>query len=132
MKAFGRATAWLSIAGAGRLAIQSGTLVLVPRALGPRAFGALAAALALVSVLSPLGACGAGNLLVMHVARARESFARCWGGALLTIPVAGLPLAALAVAAGALILPVPVALVALVAVAELIFARLAELGGQAF
>jgi O-antigen/teichoic acid export membrane protein len=132
VKGFGRGTAWLTIAQAGRLTIQSGTFVLVARALGARGFGAFAAALALVSVLSPFGACGAGNLLVMHVARARGSFARSWGAALATVPVAGLPLAALAVGAGALILPVPVALVVLVAIAELVFARLAELCTQAF
>src|SRR6266581_7578541 len=99
MKGLARGTAWLTLAQAGRLAIQSGTFVLVARALGARGFGAFAAALALVSILSPFGACGAGNLLVMHVARARDSFARHWGAALLTVPVAGAPLMLLAIGA---------------------------------
>jgi O-antigen/teichoic acid export membrane protein len=132
VRGLGRGTAWLGGAQALRLAFQSATFVLVARALGASGFGAFAAALALTSVLAPFGACGAGNLLVMHVARERDSFSRHFGAALLTIPVAGLPLAALAVGAGALILPVPVALVVLVALAELIFARLAELSAQAF
>ena len=132
MRGLVRGTAWLGGAQAARLALQSATFVLVARALGASGFGAFAAALAIASVLSPFGACGAGNLLVMHVARERDSFPRHFGAALLTIPVAGLPLVALATGAGALILPVPVVLVALVAVAELVFARLAELSAQAF
>jgi O-antigen/teichoic acid export membrane protein len=127
-----RGTAWLGAAQAGRLALQTATFVLVARALGAHGFGAFAAALALVSILSPFAALGAGNLLVMHVARRPESFREHWGAVLAMVPLAGVPLVALSLAVGSLLLPVPAVLVLVVAVAELVFSRLAELAGQAF
>ena len=132
MAGLGRGTAWMTASQAGRLLLQSATFVLVARALGASGFGAFAAALALVSILSPFGALGAGNLLVLHLAREPESFRRHWGAVLVTVPLAGIPLAAIALAAGGLILPVPFLLLLLVALAELFFARLAELSAQAF
>jgi O-antigen/teichoic acid export membrane protein len=132
MRGIARGTAWLTASQAGRLLLQSATFVLVARALGAHGFGAFAASLALVSVLSPFAALGAGNLLVMHLARRPESFAGHWGAVLLTVPLTGIPLMLVSLGAGSLILPVPVSLVLLVALAELIFARLAELSGQGF
>ncbi len=132
MKGLRGGTAWLTGAQAGRLALQSATFVLIARALGAHGFGAFVAALALVSVLSPFAALGAGNLLVMHVARDSRSFAQHWGAVLLTVPLAGVPLAALSLGLGGLLLPVSLTLVALVAAAELFCARIAELAGQAF
>ncbi len=132
MRGVARGAAWLASAQAGRLALQSATFVIVARALGAHGFGAFAASLALVSVLSPFAALGSGNLLVMHVARRPESFARHWGAVLTTVPLAGVPLLLLSLGIGELLLPVPLLLVALVGVAELFFARLAELAGQAF
>ncbi len=132
MRDLRRGTAWLGGAQAGRLMLQSATFVLIARALGAHGFGAFAASLALVSVLSPFAALGAGNLLVMHVARRPESFRAQWGAVLLMVPVAGLPLLAACVGLGAVVLPVPVELVLLVGVAELFCSRLAELAGQAF
>src|SRR4051794_38427545 len=123
MRGFGRGTAWLGGAQAGRLALPSGTFILIARALGAPGFGALAAALALVSVLSPFAALGAGNLLIMHVARDSSSFARYWGAVLVTVPVAGFPLVLLSLGLGALLLPVPLSLILLVAVAELFGSR---------
>jgi O-antigen/teichoic acid export membrane protein len=132
VRGLGKGTAWLTASQAGRLLLQSATFVLVARALGATGFGAFAASLALVSVASPFGALGAGNLLVMHLARRPESFARQWGAVLLTVPIAGVPLMLIVLGAGEALLPVPLMLVLLVAVAELFFARLAELSGQAF
>jgi O-antigen/teichoic acid export membrane protein len=68
----------------------------------------------------------------MHVARRPESFARHWGAVLLTVPLAGVPLTLLSLGAGSLLLPVPLSLILFVALAELFFARLAELSAQAF
>src|SRR5438105_3372087 len=127
-----RGTAWTTGAQAGRLLLQSATFILVARALGAHGFGAFAASLALVSIASPFAALGAGNLLVMHVAREPQSFARQWGAVLLIVPIAGVPLTALALGAGGLLLPVPLVLVLVVALAELFFVRIAELCGQAF
>src|SRR5438132_12446375 len=117
----------------GRFGIQGATFVLLGRALGVTGFGAFVAALALVSVLAPFAALGAGNLLIMHLARRPESFAQYWGSVLLTVPLAGVPLTLLAAGGGALLLPrVPVSLILALALAEFFFARLAELASQAF
>jgi O-antigen/teichoic acid export membrane protein len=132
VKGLAKGTAWMTASQAGRLLLQGATFVLVARALGARGFGAFAAALALVSVLSPFAALGSGNLLVMHLARRPDSFAGRWGAALMTVPIAGVPLTLLALGGGKLLLPVPLALVLAIAVAELVFARLAELASQAF
>jgi O-antigen/teichoic acid export membrane protein len=123
----------MTLSLSGRLAIQAATFVLVARALGAGGFGAFAAALALVSVVAPFAALGAGNLLVMHVARGPQSFERYWGSVLVTVPLAGVPLTVLAVGSGALLLPlVPVTLILTLAMAEFFFARIAELCSQAF
>ena len=131
-RGLGRGAAWMALSYFGRFGIQGATFVLVARALGATGFGAFVAALALVSVLAPFAALGAGNLLVMHLARQPESFARRWGSVLLTVPLAGVPLTLLAAGGGALLLPrVPMTLILALALAELFFARIAELCSQA-
>ena len=131
--ALARNTGWMTLAQIVRLAAQAVYFVLIARSLGASGFGVFAAALALVSILSPFAALGTGNLLVMHVARQPHSFSRAWGNALVAIPAAGVPLTLIAVAAGWLLIPtVPVRIVLTLAVAEFFFARLAETSGQAF
>lgn len=118
---------------AGRLATQAVYFVIVARALGPHQFGEFAGVLAVVSVASPFAAAGAGNLLVMHVAREPRTFSRLWGTALAAIPVAGVPLLAIVVGSSALLFPnLSLRLVLSIGIAEFFFARLAETAAQAF
>jgi O-antigen/teichoic acid export membrane protein len=131
--ALARNTGWMTLAQLVRLAAQGVYFVLIARSLGAGGFGVFAAALALVSILSPFAALGTGNLLVMHVARQPHTFSRAWGNALVAIPAAGAPLTLIAVGAGWLLIPnVPTRIVLTLAVAEFFFARLAETSGQAF
>jgi O-antigen/teichoic acid export membrane protein len=133
MKGLVGGTAWMTASQAARLLAQAVTFVIVARALGAQGFGAFVAALALVCVAAPFAALGAGSLLVLHVARRPESFARRFGAALAAVPASALPLGLVVGVAGMLLLPrVPVTLVLTLAAAELVFIRLAELGAQAF
>jgi O-antigen/teichoic acid export membrane protein len=128
-----RNTGWMTLAQGGQLVIQAVYFVLIARALGASGFGAFAAALALVSILSPLAALGTGNLLVMHVARRPGSFGRYWGNALLAIPVAGVPLLLLSLVGAALLVPnLSPQIVAALGFAEFFMARLVDSSAQAF
>lgn len=133
MRTLARGTAWMTLSFGGRLTVQAVTFVLVARALGPRDFGAFAAALAVVSVAVPFAALGTGNLLVMHVARRPGEFGRRFGAALTAVPLSAVPLGAAALVVCAVLVPaVAVELVVALALAELVFARAAELAAQAF
>lgn len=124
---------WSLLAQVVRLVTQVGYFVLIARALGVVGFGALAAALAVVFILVPFAGWGAGNLMVMRVARDPGSLAVSWGTALLAVLLGSLPLTLLVGAVGAVLLPaVPVRLLLLLAVAEFCFGRLAEVSVQAF
>jgi O-antigen/teichoic acid export membrane protein len=128
-----RNTGWMTVAQGGKLLVQAAYFVLVARALGPRGFGAFAAALALVSILAPFAALGTGNLLVMHVARRPQEFGRRFGNALVAIPLAGLPLLALALLLRAVAIPgLSLRLVLALGIAELFLARLVDTAAQAF
>ena len=128
-----RNTGWMTLAQGGKLLVQAAYFVVVARALGARGFGAFAAALALVSILAPFAALGTGNLLVMHVARRPEEFARRFGNALVAIPVAGVLLLALVLALRAVAVPgLALRLVLALALAELFCSRLVDTSAQAF
>lgn len=128
-----RNTAWSLLSLVGRLVVQVGYFVLIARALGVAGFGTLAAALAVVFVLVPFAGWGAGNLLVMRVARDPARFPVCWGNALLTVLLTSPPLTLLVAAVGVWLLPaLPLRLLLLLAVAEFCFGRLADLSTQAF
>jgi len=128
-----RNTGWLTLAQGGKLLVQAAYFVVVARALGARGFGAFAAALALVSILAPFAALGTGNLLVMHVARRPEEFARRFGNALVAIPLAGVPLLGLVLLLRAAAVPgLSVRLVLALGIAELFLSRLVDTAGQAF
>ena len=127
-----RNAGWLLAAQVARGIAQAGYFVLVARALGAREFGALAAALALIAILVPFAGSGSGQVLVMHVARAPETFARFWGNALLTVAALAPVLGTVAVVIAASLLPVSWQAVALLAAADLAFGRVAEISSQSF
>lgn len=126
-------TGWSFVAQLGRLFLQLGYFVLIARSLGVDGYGTLAAALAVVFALSPFAGWGAGNLLVMHVARDRSAFPIYWGNVLLTAVTSGTVLTVLVVVIGQWFLPsLPTTLLLGLAVAEFYFGRLMECGVQAF
>jgi O-antigen/teichoic acid export membrane protein len=123
----------MMLAQGGRVITQAIYFVVIARTLGISEFGALAAAIALVSILVPYAAWGSGNLLVMGVSRDPSSFSRHFGNALLFIGGSCFVLVPLAVGAAALFIPqVPAEAVLFFAVADLCFARVADIGSMAF
>jgi O-antigen/teichoic acid export membrane protein len=129
-----RNTAWMLLSHLGRTLVQAVYFVLIARALGAAGYGAFVGATALVAIASPFASWGTGNLLVRAVARDPREFPRYWGMALWTTVIGGTGLAAILAALAGWVLPasVPVALVVVVAAADLICIRLLEASGQAF
>ena len=116
----------------GRLVAQAVFMVVIARTLGVHRFGALVAIVALVSIASPFVSWGAGHILVRDVARDPQTLAGRFGSALRTIVTSGLVVIPLIVAIAAIVLDVPLLAVALIALGDAGFARVSELIAQAF
>ncbi len=131
---FAHNTAWMTLGYGARVGFQALYFVVVARALGADGLGAFAGAVALVAIVAPFASLGAGNLLVKHVARSPDRFARYWGGALsVTLASAGaLAVGVLLIAHLALPRTISLSLILSVAVSDLVFARIIDISGQAF
>ncbi len=95
----GHETAQLSIGQGLKLIIQAAYFVLVARSLGPRAYGAFAAMVALASLLSPFTGMGSTQLFVKNVRSGKYPPALCWGNGLLSTFTTGLLFTGLALLA---------------------------------
>ena len=79
-----------SLGGLGlRTVVQVVYFVLLARVLGPKEYGALSSALAIVYIFVPYATWGAGDILVKNVSRNRKTFGEFWGSALLSILIFG-------------------------------------------
>jgi O-antigen/teichoic acid export membrane protein len=126
-------SAWTLAGQAVRIAGQAAYFVFVARALGAREFGMLAATLAIVAIAVPFAGWGGSSLMIMQTARDRASFAAAFGTSLLMICSSGPTLAVLTSAAAVLLVgPVTVQLAVQIAVADLVFGRIAETCSQAY
>lgn len=130
----GSHTLWTFGGQFARTAVQAAYFVLLARALGPRGFGIFAAAAALVGIASPFAGLGSAGLLIRDVARDPASFPRAWGLALRFVFGSGVFLLVAGTLAARWAAPaeLPLALMLSLGFAELIFARLADLGATAF
>jgi O-antigen/teichoic acid export membrane protein len=117
-----------------RIVLQAVYFVIIARALGAEQYGAFVGVTALVAILAPFASLGSGNLLIKNVSRNRVLFGEYWGNALFMIFTSGLVLIVLVLCIAPIFLPktIPVLLIFLVAVTDLIFARLLDTAGQAF
>ncbi|ABF41587.1 polysaccharide biosynthesis protein [Candidatus Koribacter versatilis Ellin345] len=108
--------------------------ILLARSLGSDGYGAFTAACAIIGIVSPFASLGTGNVLVQYVARNREEFPVRWGHCLLVTLISGVLLTAvvLVIVPLALTHGVPLPLIACIAIAELIFARLLDAAAMAF
>jgi O-antigen/teichoic acid export membrane protein len=131
---FAHNTAWMTLGYGARVGFQALYFVVLARALGADGLGAFAGAVALVAIVGPFVGLGAGNLLVKHVARSPERFARYWGGALsVTLAsAAALTIGILVIARVALPRTISLPLILSVAIADLVFTRVTDISGQAF
>jgi O-antigen/teichoic acid export membrane protein len=117
-----------------RLIIQALYFVEIARSLGVRNYGAFVSVVALVGIVYPFGSLGSGNLLVKNVSRNPSLFPPYWGRALLITFGFGVFLFAFVLALSRFALPreIPLALVAMVAISDIVGLNLITQAGQAF
>jgi O-antigen/teichoic acid export membrane protein len=128
-----RNSLWVLGGQAAKLVLQGFYFVLIGRALGSRQYGAFIGVASLIAVLAQFATWGSGMLMLRSVSRDRANFPRAWGNAL--VMTASLSVVVLFLVYGLahfffsaqLLLIVP-----FVAVADTLFAKLAELSSQAF
>jgi O-antigen/teichoic acid export membrane protein len=127
-------TLWVAFGQVLRVGIQAVYFIVIARALGAREYGVYVGVLAVVAVAAPFASLGSGNLMIKHVARDPDTFARHWGNALVTTLVSGTILLGLVSAVGPLWLPesIPLQLVLAVGAADLLFVRLVDVSAQAY
>jgi O-antigen/teichoic acid export membrane protein len=129
-----RNTLWMLVGQSARTVIQGIYFVLVASALHPAGYGAFVAALAMVMIAAPFAGLGAGIVLVKNVARDPTTLPVYWGNALTIVAASGIVLLAGVLSAAHVLLPssIPLALVLALGLAELVFARTAEVCSQVF
>jgi O-antigen/teichoic acid export membrane protein len=125
-------SSWVFSGQTVKIGAQGGFFVLLARSLGSREFGLLAAALAVVAIAVPFAGWGAGSLMVMRTARDASAFGVAFGSSLLMIALSGVALSVVTSAVStALIGRISLQLAAEVALADLVFARVADTCSQA-
>jgi O-antigen/teichoic acid export membrane protein len=129
-----RNTALLLAGQIGRIGIQGLYFVLLARALGAGPYGATAAVLALVSMLLPFSGLGSVLLLVRNIAQDPRSARVQWANCLALALISGTALTALLTAGAPWIAPVgtSLAVVAAVAISDLVLARMVEAAASVF
>jgi O-antigen/teichoic acid export membrane protein len=132
--ALAKSTLLVALGQVLRVGIQAVYFVLIARALGSRDYGAYVGVLAVVAIAAPFASLGSGNLLIKHVARTPQTFARHWGKALATTVLTGTILLSIVTIAARVWLPasIPLGLVLAVGVADLLFVRLVDVSAQAY
>src|ERR1700734_991157 len=96
-----RDTTDLSIGQGLRLVIQAAYFVLVARSLGPDAYGAFVAVVAMAALLGPFSGVGTQNLFIKNVRSGKRDAHVCWGNGLLLTVLSGLVFSAAVVAVNA-------------------------------
>lgn len=128
-----RDTMHLSIGQGLRLVIQAAYFVLIARSLGPTAYGAFAAVVALVSVLGPFSGMGTTNLFIRDVRSGKRDAVICWGNGLLITVVSGSLLTAVVLVVNSLFhLKTGAFIVLVVCISDLIFMKITELAAFGF
>jgi O-antigen/teichoic acid export membrane protein len=129
-----RNTLWVALGQVLRVGVQAAYFVLIARSLGSREYGAYVGVLAIVAIAAPFASLGSGNLLIKHVARTPNSFARCWGKALATTMLTGTILLGIVTIVARAWLPasIPLPLVLAIGAADLLFVRLVDVSAQAY
>ncbi len=113
--------------------LQAAYFIILARTLETRGYGTLEATLAIVFILGPFASWGAGQLLVMQVARDPSKFSLYWGNVLLTTVITTVLLTPLAVLIAMWLVPaLPLRLPLALAIAQFLFARIADGAAQAF
>ncbi|HEY5213611.1 MAG TPA: oligosaccharide flippase family protein [Acidobacteriaceae bacterium] len=123
----------LSIGQGLRLLIQAAYFVLIARSLGPAAYGAFAAVVALAAVLGPFSGMGTTNLFIRDVRSGKREAVICWGNGLLITVVSGSLLTVLVLVLNHFLhLKTSSFIVLVVCISDLIFMKITELAAFGF
>ena len=128
-----RNSLWVLGGQAAKLLFQGAYFILIGRALGSRQYGAFIGVASLIAVLAQFATWGSGMLMLRSVSRDPATFPRAWGNAL--VMTASLSIVVLCLVYGLAHLffsPQLLLIVPFIAVADTLFAKLAELSSQAF
>ncbi|MDH5236787.1 MAG: oligosaccharide flippase family protein [Acidimicrobiia bacterium] len=109
----------------GRAGLSTVMVIAATRSLGVEGYGVFVGVVAYVTLVAPLSAMGAGEVLIQRVAQRHDHFRAAWGAVLALLVTIGFGLYLLMVVAGLLILPsVDPALIAVFGAAEFVAAGL--------
>jgi O-antigen/teichoic acid export membrane protein len=123
----------LSIGQGLKLFVQAGYFVLIARSLGPDAFGAFAAVVALAAVLGPFSGMGTTNLFIRDVRSGKRDAVVCWGNGLLLTTLSGTLLTIVVVVLNYVFhLKTGFFVVVMVCISDLIFMKVTELAAFGF
>jgi O-antigen/teichoic acid export membrane protein len=127
-------TLWMVLTLGLRFVLQAVYFIIIARTLGAEQYGAFVSAVAIVAIISPFASLGIGNLLIKNVSRNRETFEIYWGNALFVIFAFGLFWIALLVPVSRIFMPqsVPLGLILLIAISDLLFAKVIDTAGKAY
>jgi O-antigen/teichoic acid export membrane protein len=128
-----RDTTQLSIGQSLRLVIQAAYFVLVARSLGPDAYGAFVAVVAMAALLGPFSGMGTQNLFIKNVRSGKRQASVCWGNGLLLTVLSGTLLTALGLGLSIWFrLRTAAFVVVMVCIADLVLLKVTELAAFGF
>src|SRR5215472_2612197 len=129
-----RNTGWMFLGQGLRIAIQASYFIIIARSLGVKEYGAFAAVVAMVAIVSPFVGLGSGNLIVQNVSREHALLEECFGNGVVMILATGLlgVGAVLGICRWMLPTSIPLAVILMVALADLVFYRQILLVAGAF
>lgn len=131
--ALAKNAAWMLAGQSGAVVAQGLYFIVLARVLGSAEYGLLVGATAMVSIFSNFTSLGSGMVLLRYVSTGRERFPEYWGNAIFSTLVTGLLVAGLvSLGAGALLHSTAPGMLAMIAIGDCVFARLADCGAQAF
>jgi O-antigen/teichoic acid export membrane protein len=113
--------------------IQAAYFVLIARSLGPDAYGAFVAVVAMAAVLGPFSGMGTPNLFIKNVRSGKRNADVCWGNGLLLTVLSGAVFSALVVGINAAFhFKSGYFVVIVVCISDLIFMKITELASFGF
>ena len=128
-----RNASWVLLGQGANFLLQAGYFVLLARVLGVQEYGVFAGAFAVVNLVTPYSALGAGMLFMRYVTADRSRAATYWGNSLVLTTAASLVIAAALFFAGPLLTKTDHHLLFLVLVlANCLFSQVANLGSLVF
>lgn len=128
-----RNASWILLGQGTNLLLQAGYFVLLARLLGVKQYGVFAGAFAVVNLVTPYSALGAGMLFMRYVTAERSSAATYWGNSLLITTVASTVIAGALYFAGPLLTSTNSHLLFVVlALANCLCSQVANLGSLVF